>query len=42
MGKGRTENRKAHTAYGTVAETKVAFGVFSIFSLESRVTMPKH
>ena len=40
--KEELKKRKAHTKYGTVAATKVAFGVFSLFALASRITMPKH
>ena len=34
--------RKAHATFGTVAATKLAFGVFSLFALTSNFTMPKH
>ena len=40
--KEELKNRKAHTTYGTAAETKVAFGVFSLFALASSITMPEH
>ena len=40
--KEEPQNRKADTTYGTVAATKVAFGVFSLFDLASTVTIPKH
>ena len=40
--KEELQNRKAHTTYGTAEETKLDFGVFSLFALESSVTMPKH
>ena len=36
------QKRKSHTTYGTTAATKVAFGVFSFFSLASSFKMPKH
>ena len=40
--KEELQKRKAHTTYGTVAETKVAFDLFSLFDLASSVTIPKH
>ena len=42
QGKEELQKRKAHITYGTVAETKVAFDLFSLFDLASSVTIPKH
>ena len=40
--KEELQKRKAHTTYDTTVATKVAFGVFSLFSIASSVTIPKH
>ena len=40
--KGELKKRKSHTAYGTTASTKVAFGVFLLFALASSIIIPKH
>ena len=39
--KEELKKRKVHTTYSTAASTKVAFGVFLLFDLSSRVTIPK-
>ena len=42
MEKGDAKKRKAQVTLGTAASIMVMFGLFSLFSFASNITMPKH